>query len=698
MRLETIERLVEAADFSDFRTIARRYLELRGYRLPESTDGWSDGGRDIRVYQLPPNPSPIAVQTSVERRWQTKLREDAIKAEQNLGVSQVLYISSRRLAETEFANLADSLWREKGITVHKADSQSIAGTFSDQKRLLELLELLGIPVQEVTQTSRVTEQPPLAEDTAYAYIFFGGDASNFQTTVIERAIISAVCYSADRSRASLEEVVVKYLGLGDPQRMAVQSSIDRLLQQGILARTQDGYRASEAEYERHRAAVSVREHQLYELKGAVEDVLKEGGLPRDSIEPTQEAVMEDLGALMMAVGTSLPGTMDHPTQWQMFDGEIKDRMRHLDATLASGGLGRASVNAVRNSLTEVAMASPLAHCLVAGELFVRLSGIATPRLVQAIGSRGTLTVVLDANVAIPVLANNMYEAASQRYFRAAHRAYKQLLAHDMDILVPHDYVEEMASHLIAARDNYAAIVDTEPDLEFSTNAFVAHYAHLARRGGAPAFDRYLQAFGLSEQLQGLPFSAARDRLMQTLRRLLERYGFRVRRLGKPTVSSMRRAERALAFGARELGQDRPERLMSHDARTLGYLLDAEGSGDEALLFMTWDRLHAYVGSEEALGWSILNPAAASDLLSMARGMSDDEGWISPMWVAMSMDDKEAELGARVLDRIVEIEGADLYDGELLTMAREFKASYVEASREVGELTSIETAWAEWKRK
>jgi len=51
MRIELVANLIEAMDFTQFREFARQCIQQRGYQTAPS-DGWSDGGRDIRVYTI----------------------------------------------------------------------------------------------------------------------------------------------------------------------------------------------------------------------------------------------------------------------------------------------------------------------------------------------------------------------------------------------------------------------------------------------------------------------------------------------------------------------------------------------------------------------------------------------------------------------------------------------------------------------
>src|SRR5687768_8407130 len=126
MRLDSLIRLIESADWMAFREIAMRAIIARGYRHVELSDGWRDGGRDLRVFQLGQRPLPIAIQVSVEKDWKAKIAEDARKVVADLNLTDMMFVSSRRIADAEFQSTADDVLVNSGVRLSKMDSQAIA--------------------------------------------------------------------------------------------------------------------------------------------------------------------------------------------------------------------------------------------------------------------------------------------------------------------------------------------------------------------------------------------------------------------------------------------------------------------------------------------------------------------------------------------------------------------------------------------
>jgi len=152
MTVDTLSRLVEGADFATFRDVGLEFLRLKGFRDVSLTDGWSDGGTDIRFCSLPPSAAPIAVQLTVEKRWKPKLLADAAKVHSKLKIASIIFVTSRRIAESEFVVVQQRLLAEKGMTAIKYDNQVIASTFFGEGKSTHLVGLLARIIRESLKT------------------------------------------------------------------------------------------------------------------------------------------------------------------------------------------------------------------------------------------------------------------------------------------------------------------------------------------------------------------------------------------------------------------------------------------------------------------------------------------------------------------------------------------------------------------
>jgi hypothetical protein len=699
MKLDALVRLIEAADPSAFREIALVCLQERGFE-PSLVDGPSDGGADFRVFTLGGAGGAYAVQISVEKNWKTKLSADAKKAKERLKIDRLLFVSSRRIQEVAFQATADEISKNCGVAVQKMDSQYIASLAKERGATGKVLSALGIDVP--APTLKRFQRPDLRQDVAYACAFFGTDAQAFRHTVVENAVYASVFQAGGKAeRDAIVSQVALSLGLSHNQRTQVTAAIDRALQKGQLVGKNgvvalapqglDNWATLEALSSRDRAA----------LQAQIEALL--GPHIRSSRAEVASAILEDLGALWLdqASETSTAIAGDSPSGPVFAQDGLKQRLRRLSATLDTSGVVESSTRQeLLRALAKLASTSQLGRALAAGEVFVQLNNLKTPHVFRAFGAGAELLILFDTSVAMPLLCSLLFDTANQDFFVAAKHAYDQLLAHDVTMVLPRDYLEEVASHLLDASTLYSEIADLDPDLRGSRNAFAAHYAALrfSEAIEVGGYQKYLESFGATPALVRGDYIVARDLLMKKLEGLFKRYAIGTQSLGA-SLSAKKRAEEALSFAMHERNDlQRAPRLLAHDATTLGWLLDS-AAADPNIVYVicTWDRLHPLVRDRESADWDVLDPVALGDVLSLAMpGSEDDVRLISPLVVALGLSSEAEKKGAEVWDRLVEIERDKLHDAGLRESARAFKQSWVEATGKDRRARDLQKAWEDWK--
>ncbi len=698
MRLDSLIRLIEASDFLAFRELALECLAMKGYQQVTLTDGWKDGGTDLRVFQLPPNPTPMAFQITVEWDWKAKLLEDAEKVRTKLNLAHMTLVTSRRVPEADFQEEAERIWRSKNVRATKVDSQAIASIFFQQGRTTRILEILGIK----TGTERARGSISDARgDAAYSFVFFGKETHRFREATIESAIVAVGSLHREPvHRDSFEREVQQLLQLPDALAPRVSSVVDRLIQSGDLTGPEPTLVLSPKLVDAARAIQTLRDSEWSALRDSVAEFIQAKTrvtrLPANSLD----AIMSDLGALLLEFAQSAYASLVSLDTQSILTERIRERLRHLHATLDSLSIAEGSErDDFLETLAELATNSPIAKCVLSGELFLSLTTSGTLQLIRALGAHSGVQVLLEASVAIPMLCGLLFSPVRNSFSHAAHHAYLQLQMHGFSIVLPADYLEECATHLIQAGRDYEPIIDLDPDLTASENAFVSHYAALKRDGKSSAFPEYLRAFGLDDALRKADFYVARDALKPRLERLFDRYSIHTILLGRPSAASQRRAEEGLMYALSELAAERPDVLQKHDLQTIAYLHDRDRTAAIAHVLCTWDGVHFWVREhDQAAQWHVLNPAALGDILALAVP-EDFPGYIaSPVVLAKSLSQGAAMRGAAVWDRLVRIERGNMNDAELLAQARAFKENYISRLQSQQGTREISRAWAEWKTK
>lgn len=701
MRLDSLVRAIESSDFSAFREIALHALIDRGFTDIELTDGPSDGGRDFRTGVLQGGSLRIGIQISVTKTWKAKLEEDIEKIHRIYGFEDVLYLSSRRIPEAEFESFSDKMLRTYSVRVQKMDCQGIASRAISNGFAGKILKALGIPYPD--DIKRNLSKTSLRQEVAYAYSFFGHDVSRFRTSVVEQLITAALFnFRVKTGRGKLVDKCAEVLGLSDNQRHQVESSIDRMLQDGRLTMTPKDFLELRSDLaDAHQAASAMLQSDWNTLKKSVRLCIAEHGNACSLDDNHIEALINLLGALAMTAGECSAKGLENTMSHDELQGQLQKRLRKLGLLLDEMSiLSDTDRDEVMEKLTSLATSSAVGKQLIAGEVFIALASMQTPTLLKALGNREKLTVLLDSSVSIPMLASLLYEPTGRHHSLAAYRTFQQIEAHNIDAHVPWDYLEETAAHMLDAYHSYGAIVDIVPELKASENAYVSHYVTLKLRGrlDGQSFVQYLQGFGFSESRARGDYYAARDDLMKRLASLFERYHIKAKKMGNPSRRSEKRAEEILRAVEKKRNIRRQQVIIKHDARTIGYLLDNELAGNEACILCTWDNLHFYIQQEErdqTGAWHIVDPAILSDMLGLAAS-EEIPDFVGPSVIAMALTDAAAEEASAVWDALVQLEKGNLFDAQMLQQARDFKSSYL-AKRNIRPTRNcVKAAWESWK--
>lgn len=700
MRLDSMVRLIEAADVGAFRELAVQYFDIAGYTAAEIRDGPRDGGGDLGLFQQGQNPEPMAVQLSTQRKaWQSKARSDAVRARDVLHARVFVYLTSRRIPAEEAQQVIDDLWSNHSITARFIDSQALASTFYKARRTKDVLAALGVLDAASAEGDRGAPAN-LREDLAYAYAFFGTDAEGFREAVVDRAVAAFVTHSETAvTRDTVVRSVGKALNLTQGRDRIIGSRIDRMLQTGQLRQAGNTLEVPEEIVEAHKSARIVRGRQWRKLQDEIMAELVEAGLTGKKLEQASATISDAAGALMMAAATSASAALAAGGEVGPARRQIRAQLSRLERDFARTGMESDDAQQLVTRLAEIISRSDIGQTLLAGHLFLSLISMEHSDLLKALGGHDRLEIFLDASVAIPMLASVLYEPHKERSFQMTHYAFEQARKYDAELSLPQDYLEESASHLLDAYDNYRPLLDEDNDLRFSQNAFVAHYVALRSEGkyDKPFVD-YAASFGLRPS-QGAErsFRVERDWIMDRMRTLFSRYGVKVVQARTVPGQAMRAAQEAISFTSKELELERSGRLLQHDARAVADISSRAAAGDHAVMFCTWDRLHLRLRTAGgAVEWHAVDPSMLGDLFAL---LSDEED--APIGgaveVAMELGEEEAARGAEVWDELVDIEQSKFYDAELLKRAQDFKAAYVERCRQGEAPEPLGTAWERWKQ-
>lgn len=674
VQFEPLCNLIEAATPDQLRSLAQLVLRALGFSDAWITDGPYDGGADLRVLSIPAKPLPIAIQTSVETRWEKKLRADASKIVLKLKLDTMYFVSSRRVPQRSFQTVQAELLRS-GISVTLIDQQAIASTVITRHKLPEALAILDLPELGGASPAEPSDR---RRDAAFAYAFFAPEVRAFRESIREQSLLLALFHASGEAPVdAVCQSAAQLLGLRADEADRLHSDLDRLRQATRILGRNGTVRLADDELAALKALRGLRQREEDDLRQQIEALFAGEGLR--PLAQGVDAATRGLGALLIRQGKGLQSLDDIQTQ-----------LRRLRAELRAFGLHDGQRGeTVLTSLVECARSSPLGRHLTAGTLYQALTALHRDAFLRALDARSA-SLVLDASVAIPMFCALFQGSVQQRFFLVAEELHRRARQVGLALQLPQVWLEEMAAHLLLAVD-YAGLAGADPEaLRLSKNAYVAYFASKHRAARAGDLMDFLASFGLSPQLArraSVDHQGARSQLEGFLKQQLAHYAIEV--VETPyLVANLKQVERDWDWGLHELGWNRrPEILERHDKQVLAWLAGIDPL--HAPLLVTWDRLVRAVRPDGSPGGTF-DPLALCDLLALIHGEAMPAETLR--FAGLVLTEAAAERSAVVLDALIQLEKGGLSDAHLVQEALKFKANYLREHHETPVVEELTQAW------
>ncbi len=686
MRLELIANLIEAMDFLQFREFARQSILQRGYKAVIS-DGWSDGGRDLRVYAAEGRVCHrIAFQCSVERDWKAKLWDDLTKAKAKLECDDFVYITNRRIGDAVFNPLVQRALTEEEVHLSKIDKQDLASQVLDTDRLLWFTKFVGLPLNEASTTAA-----SLRTEVADAFILFSDDANDFRDRIADHALMVALLRRGAMKTKDLLIAGAEVMDFDDENRL--RASLDRLHQGGeiMLSKGRFELSADMAEHYNSTQALVTADRGGYHdsLRACLGEFLASGA----DVDGAVARVEELLGRLVRRYADYQVALLQDAREANDFRQDYVAQVQAIEAAVHEIGVPLDSVKECIGRINAVAQKHPVVTRLVAGDVFRRLVPCDRSALLNALGRVKGVKTYLEPTVVIPLLCYSLYrDVAGNRHLRAARWLFQRAAGLRVVFLVPDVYVEECSVHLVNAGRYTNVFCQVDPqELVYSENAFVAFYAALASQGKTlPPFKEFLELFGFEAVGD---FETRVEHVRARIRRMLRNYNIRVENVRRYRADTRvtRVAQQDLAHMYHQQAINKPEVLVRHDTQVLAFMRDRADKGQDAILLATWDNTLQAACQMDEYGWWCMDPLHAGDLMALVEPGGRGALGVD---VALLLDDTHLQMASRIWDTIVRIEKDDMYDAELITKAVEFRKEFL--ARQTSDSVAAQRIAKSWK--
>lgn len=691
MQLDSLVRLIRSLEFFQLRELTLRYLSMTGYPDPVLTDGWNDGGIDTRALTARGLNQPTVVQMSVQAKaWAPKVRVDIDKARKLYKNTTFIYVTTIRVPEADWAEIATE-YRREGVVLVKADCQALASVFYERNASTEVLDIAGIKTQTPDAGANM---PTAGEQAAYAYLFMSEDASLLRRSILENAVLFAVLDSdTPIKRADLPSELGSALGLRTNQYDLINSVIDSLLSRGHIKSSRGHLEVANSRSDGLIATRRLRQAELAELADALQRELDQHLLKARRGRPGPDALLAAVGPILLESSAVVSSSLRHIDPGADLP-SVRGRLLQLYSLLEESGIvDTATRDKVTARLVAAVSAKPIMKAVFAAEVFRSVIALDANHLASALGGGQFPVIVLDASVAMPTLLSLIHRPVNHRMFIGAHRLYAQVSSHSYRMELPDDYLEECATHLITAYENYRELVDEVDTLATSKNAYVAHYVSLRTTGDTTTFSDYLEDLGVTENhLRTGEFQARVRLITRLLTKTFVNYGIDIIEIGAVKDAPYKDALSELQGAARH--NPRPLITTRHDARVMAWL--DEQPVENARVLCTWDRRFLNQLDPSRHTWIVMDPPVLSDLLALAAG-GEELPLTSPLTIIEMINAEAEDPATAIWDWLaVKMQGS-LSDAHLRRQAKNFVDTYIDAHGSI-EPSDLEAAWTAWRNQ
>lgn len=568
MYFPALKNSIQNLEEKQFYDIALMYLSVLGYKELSMVDGTGDGGRDVICSR-----NDLRIQLSVRKDWQKKINEEANNTKIS-GHRHLIYVTNKIISPDAEQDFLQKIYKYKGevdVSIH--DLKRIVTALARPGVIRSAYEHLGMAVPVTLDAS--------PNDIALStLLLFSKEANELRETVIEANAKAQLLKKQAVTEDALVQLVANSIPGTNIERQA-RAAISRLRSAGKIVGNPSSLCLSATEQETMKGAET---EFLAAVQADVEALSKVTMLSNDDAKQLLDLALE-----LLMRGRELNGA-----------GPAEESLRSF---MASRNLNRR-----REMIFEVLSKTKSATFKQYGATIDRVFSTNTFDIYRALGRRTDIVMVLDASVAMPVIFGLEFGAVKSRYGIAALALKDACKAHNIKMVVPRCYLNEMASHGMGALDKIEIYNNLHEDarisLRASGNAYLSHYTHIRETmhssGDELRLEEFLSHFGI---VSGSPL----NRIENKISSILESHNISILSNGRyePDIFKL-------------IDEKKPhdkKLLIEHDAIVCSRLKDDDTQG---FIFATWDKIIIEIveGISRVLAD---NPARVIDFLSMAQG-------------------------------------------------------------------------------
>jgi hypothetical protein len=680
---------------ADFKEIGVAFLREHFGHPVQYTDGTGDGGVDAWVVlQNEPRVRAAAqFHAGTSEAWDKKLADDIVTFcayrdsladgdPARRDFDHLYFVCTQAPSATAVALCARRIHAEHAVSVEVFDARAIASAALENKG--EVWRLLSPLVPGYGAGSQ--PRSDVREEALLAFSFFHDDPRRFRRAVAKSAVATVLHqHEGACDRAALLRESAQLLRISVPSKL-LEYALRDLSSEKRIESAEDAIRATAVLTDSTRAALALAANDRDALHeacvAAIEPLVPKGTHHRaDVARRMVDIVLGHLGELVLYPIADEVLFAVEPSKQPRSRSE-RDALRRWKtvANLVASELRLDSGQSVLDALVTTIAQHPFAKSLASAELFLRLTEHDAQELERALLA-SSQQVLLDTTIALPMMCALFDEPVpTWKTSFAAHELYRSLRARGARPVIASAYLEEIASHLLKARE-FVDAIELDFDLSRSGNFFVAHFCSL-RRGSdrtRAKFLEFLRDFGGPHAGSQQPAKAVRVHVERFVRSILTRYEI--------DIEDVSTFESEIPLSDEPPGRDPV--LLRHDRAVVRALQQWSKRAPQWLVCSADAWLRAALNGCDIVA---LDSVGLADLLELVRPTEATRTLLSPIDLASSIHEQEREAAAAVWDVIVQTERENLRDRDIVRKAGEFREAWLAGRRSVDSDVS-----EEWKR-
>lgn len=632
-------------------------------------DGAYDGGTDLVTFADNTREKAAYQITTQRSDIKNKAYRDAKKALEKLSIEKYYFLTTYNLTEIDQRLIESKISQELGVNANCFSPRIIAGLIINDGKLNRFLEILDYPLPR--QHGNFVD---IKTRALHSYSVFSEDAGKLRYSVYEDTILFSL-YNNSMDEESLVNTVISFLNLGEEKDEFVRKRIGGLFGKGLIAKDENKIISltteSSSDLENRQ---SLYEIELNNLSAAQTDLLRDKYSLTWTAEESKKISLwiansyiadqlENLKDINATIVNSNFYNISENGSNKLKQFFIKEKLQDLSTT-----------ENIVNDLLDLASTHPLITKISRASVYVALDGNNPIASAKSIGANrwSDVNIILEPSVALPYLCSLLYAGNNNRFFKTTVKSVSQAKELESLLYMPYYYFNECAGHLLTAR-KYIGFEDQNKELEFSNNAFISNYFHLKNKGiKIPnTVSEYLATFSTAIKTERSEVKSWVRSIMTDLQSIFTSNGIEF--IDTPHFEEEDLEEIKYHYNdiLKDAGIKKKIHLFNNDIYTLKATNERIVKNAEIWVILTNDRsLVNFSKTEYFKGW-ITNPYKFLQITELSKPMSESK-LVSLVHSVATFSDRTLSLGARIMDRLINLSSTEIQNYELKQEIERFK--------------------------